>query len=40
MQLLKLILATKTITGIWGLGKKDMSLPGNGFDASDNNGEV
>lgn len=33
-------LATKTITGIWGLGKKDMSLPGNGFDVSDNNGEV
>lgn len=33
-------LPTKTITGIWGLGKKDMSLPGNGFDASDNNGEV
>lgn len=33
-------LATKTITGIWGLGKKDMSIPGNGFDASDNNGEV
>lgn len=33
-------LATKTITNIWGLGKKDMSLPGNGFDASDNNGEV
>lgn len=33
-------LATKTITSIWGLGKKDMSLPGNGFDASDNNGEV
>ncbi len=33
-------LATKAITGIWGLGKKDMSLPGNGFDASDNNGEV
>ncbi|MDQ1855239.1 choice-of-anchor I family protein [Chryseobacterium sp. WLY505] len=33
-------LATKTITGIWGLGKKDMNLPGNGFDASDNNGEV
>ncbi|KXH85396.1 choice-of-anchor I family protein [Chryseobacterium kwangjuense] len=33
-------LATKTISGIWGLGKKDMSLPGNGFDASDNNGEV
>jgi hypothetical protein len=33
-------LATKTITSIWGLGKKDMSIPGNGFDASDNNGEV
>lgn len=33
-------LATKTITGIWGLGKKDMSIPGNGFDASDNNGEI
>ncbi|MEN4761904.1 choice-of-anchor I family protein [Chryseobacterium sp. C39-AII1] len=33
-------LTSKTITGIWGLGKKDMSLPGNGFDASDNNGEV
>ncbi|WP_426278986.1 choice-of-anchor I family protein [Chryseobacterium sp. S-02] len=33
-------LTTKTITNIWGLGKKDMSIPGNGFDASDNNGEV
>jgi len=33
-------LASKTISGVWGLGKKDMSLPGNGFDASDNNGEV
>ncbi|CAH0221539.1 choice-of-anchor I family protein [Chryseobacterium sp. Bi04] len=33
-------LTTQSITGIWGLGKKDMSLPGNGFDASDNNGEV
>ncbi|WP_394675231.1 choice-of-anchor I family protein [uncultured Chryseobacterium sp.] len=33
-------LVTKTITGLWGLGKKDMSLPGNGFDASDNNGEI
>ncbi|SHM95340.1 Por secretion system C-terminal sorting domain-containing protein [Chryseobacterium carnipullorum] len=33
-------LAAKTISGIWGLGKKDMSLPGNGFDASDNNGEI
>lgn len=33
-------LSTKTITGLWGLGKKDMSLPGNGFDASDNNNEI
>jgi len=33
-------LATKTIAGIWGLGKKDMSIPGNGFDASDNNNEI
>lgn len=33
-------LTTKTITSIWGLGKKDMSIPGNGFDASDNNNEV
>jgi len=33
-------LVTKTITNIWGLGKKDMSIPGNGFDASDNNGEI
>ncbi|WP_027385754.1 choice-of-anchor I family protein [Chryseobacterium gregarium] len=33
-------LAAKTITSIWGLGKKDMSIPGNGFDASDNNGEI
>jgi len=33
-------LATKTLTNIWGLGKKDMSLLGNGFDASDNNGEI
>ncbi|WP_378105661.1 choice-of-anchor I family protein [Chryseobacterium sp. sg2396] len=33
-------LASKTIAGIWGLGKKDMSIPGNGFDASDNNGEI
>jgi len=33
-------LTTNTLGNIWGLGKKDMSLPGNGFDASDNNGEV
>nr|WP_322625763.1 choice-of-anchor I family protein [uncultured Flavobacterium sp.] len=33
-------LASGTINSIWGLGTKDMSLPGNGFDISDNNGEV
>ncbi|SDL44881.1 choice-of-anchor I family protein [Chryseobacterium taihuense] len=33
-------LVTKTLGNIWGLGKKDMSIPGNGFDASDNNGEI
>ncbi len=33
-------LTTDTLGNIWGLGKKDMSLAGNGFDASDNNGEV
>ncbi|MDR6086472.1 hypothetical protein QE441_002266 [Chryseobacterium sp. SORGH_AS909] len=33
-------LTAKTITGLWGLGKKDMNIPGNGFDASDNNGEI
>ena len=33
-------LTTKTLENIWGLGQKDMSLPGNGFDASDNNGEI
>lgn len=33
-------LASKTLGNIWGLGKKDMSIPGNGFDASDNNGEI
>ncbi|MFP9098215.1 choice-of-anchor I family protein [Flavobacterium sp. RHBU_24] len=33
-------LATGTITDVWALGTKDMSLPGNGFDISDNNGEV
>jgi hypothetical protein len=33
-------LATSTITNVWGLGTKDMSQPGNGFDISDNNGEV
>jgi hypothetical protein len=27
-------------TGLWALGTKDMSLPGNGFDASDNNNQV
>ena len=33
-------LETKAITSVWGLGTKDMSQPGNGFDVSDNNGEV
>ncbi len=33
-------LATATISGVWPLGVKDMSIPGNGFDASDNNNEV
>lgn len=33
-------LTNKTITSVWAMGTKDMSLPGNGFDASDNNGEV
>jgi hypothetical protein len=33
-------LATTTITGIWALGTKDVSVPGNGFDISDNNGQV
>lgn len=33
-------LSNNTLGNIWGLGKKDMNLPGNGFDASDNNGEV
>jgi hypothetical protein len=28
-------IAAKTVTDIWPLGKKDHSLPGNGFDASD-----
>ncbi len=33
-------LANNTITDVWALGTKDMSVPGNGFDISDNNGEV
>lgn len=33
-------LSNNTLGNIWGLGKKDMNLPGNGFDASDNNGEI
>jgi len=33
-------LVNKSITSIWALGTKDMSIPGNGFDASDNNGEI
>ncbi|WP_185965487.1 choice-of-anchor I family protein [Flavobacterium zepuense] len=33
-------LATAAITNVWALGTKDMSQPGNGFDVSDNNGEI
>lgn len=33
-------LATGAISSVWALGTKDMNLPGNGFDVSDNNGEV
>jgi hypothetical protein len=33
-------LTNNTISSVWALGTKDMSLPGNGFDASDNNNEV
>ncbi|WP_298395484.1 choice-of-anchor I family protein [Flavobacterium sp.] len=33
-------LATTTIADIWALGTKDVSLPGNGMDISDNNGQV
>ncbi|MDI1317657.1 choice-of-anchor I family protein [Flavobacterium sp.] len=33
-------LATTSIADIWALGTKDVSIPGNGFDISDNNGQV
>lgn len=33
-------LTTNTIADVWALGTKDMSLPGNGFDISDNNNEI
>ncbi len=33
-------LETNTIADVWALGTKDMSQPGNGFDISDENGEV
>ena len=33
-------LTNNTYSGVWALGTKDMNLPGNGFDASDNNNEV
>lgn len=33
-------LVTTTISDVWALGTKDVSLPGNGFDISDNNGQV
>ncbi len=33
-------LTNNTINSIWPLGTKDISKPGNGFDVSDNNGQV
>ena len=33
-------LTTSTISDIWALGAKDVSIPGNGMDISDNNGQV
>lgn len=33
-------LTNNTITSVWALGTKDISKPGNGFDVSDNNGQV
>lgn len=33
-------LSNNTFTNLWALGTKDVSLPGNGFDISDNNGQV
>lgn len=33
-------LSNKTITSVWALGTKDLSLPGNGADISDNNNQV
>lgn len=37
---LEINLETLSLSDLWALGTKDMSLPGNGFDASDNNGEI
>ena len=33
-------LENNSINGLWAMGTKDMSKPGNGFDVSDNNGEI
>ena len=33
-------LANNTISDVWALGTKDMSQPGNGFDISDESGEI
>ena len=33
-------LTTSTFSDIWALGAKDVSIPGNGMDISDNNGQV
>ena len=36
----KINLTNNTVVDIWALGTKDVSVPGNGFDISDRNGEV
>src|SRR5690606_19835043 len=33
-------LQSLSITDVWALGTKDVSVPGNGFDVSDNNNEI
>ncbi|WP_284653320.1 choice-of-anchor I family protein [Flavobacterium terrisoli] len=33
-------LSNNTFNSLWALGTKDVNLPGNGFDISDNNGQV
>lgn len=36
----EIYLTNTTIADVWALGTKDVSLPGNGMDISDNNGQV